>query len=49
MISIIPTDDGILDLVVKEHHPAVIRFPKSALRRKAEKLINTMQDGKRVR
>ncbi len=52
MISIIPTDDGILDLVVKEHHPAVIRFPKSALRRKAEKLINTMQDekesGKRI-
>ncbi|WP_028582426.1 ARMT1-like domain-containing protein [Desulfogranum japonicum] len=52
MISIIPKDDGVLDFVVKEHHPAVIRFPKSVLRKKAEQLVDTMREekenGKRI-
>lgn len=46
LISIIPEDDGYLDIQLKNHHPATIRFPKSALRRKAEELIDMVKQEK---
>ncbi|PIE57850.1 MAG: hypothetical protein CSA33_06160 [Desulfobulbus propionicus] len=52
LVSIIPQGDGILDFVLKEHHPAVIRFSKSTLGTKAEELIDMVrqekESGKRI-
>ncbi|WP_028583235.1 ARMT1-like domain-containing protein [Desulfogranum mediterraneum] len=43
LISIIPGDDGQVDFLLKLHHPATIRFPQSALRRKAEELVDMVK------
>ncbi len=52
LVSIIPRDDGEIDIEVKPHHPAAIRFPQSALQRKAEEMIaevkNEKEQGKRI-
>jgi uncharacterized protein with ATP-grasp and redox domains len=39
LVSIVREDSGIVDIRRKPHHPSVIRFSDSALRRKAELLI----------
>ncbi|PID71820.1 MAG: hypothetical protein CSB34_05385 [Desulfobulbus propionicus] len=46
IISIIPGDDGQVDIQLKLHHPATIRFPQSTLRKKADNLINTVKQEK---
>lgn len=52
ILSIIPGDSGSLDMLFKPHHPQTVRFPQSALRKKAEQLIdrvkNEKQQGKRI-
>ncbi|MGD9948358.1 MAG: hypothetical protein AB7U29_07745 [Desulfobulbus sp.] len=39
IISIIPGDDGEIDLLFKPHHPKAIRFSRAELRRMADDLI----------
>lgn len=52
IISIIPGDDGYIDIQLKPHHPATIRFPQATLRRKADRLIAMVkrekEQGKKV-
>lgn len=48
IISIIPGDDGELDIFFKPHHPRAIRFSRAELRRKAEKLIDMVKREKAV-
>jgi hypothetical protein len=46
IVSIIPTDDGELDIFVKPHHPKAVRFSRATLRRMAEDLIHTVEKEK---
>jgi len=46
IVSIIPTDDGELDILVKPHHPKAMRFSRATLRRMAEELIHTAEKEK---
>lgn len=39
ILSVIPGDDGHIDMELKPHYPGTIRFPQSVLRRKAEDMI----------
>ncbi len=52
LVSIVPGDDGEIDIQVKQHHPSTIRFPQSALRRKAEEMSSEVkkekEQGKRI-
>ena len=43
IISIIPGNDGVVDILLKLHHPNAIRFSRAALRRKAEALIDMVE------
>jgi hypothetical protein len=43
LISIIPGDDGAIDIMLKLHHPNAVRFSRAALRRKAEALIDMVE------
>ena len=43
IVSIIPADDGELDILLKERHPRAIRFSRAELRRKAEQLIDMVK------
>jgi hypothetical protein len=43
LVSIIPGDDGTIDILLKLHHPKAIRFSRAELRRKAEALINLVE------
>ena len=40
ILSIIPGDDGEIDLLFKPHHPRAIRFSRAQLRKMADELIN---------
>jgi hypothetical protein len=40
IVSIIPGDDGHIDILLKGHHPKAIRFSRDNLRRRAEALID---------
>ncbi|MDR0477530.1 MAG: hypothetical protein LBH14_06295 [Desulfobulbaceae bacterium] len=46
IISIIPTEDGELDILIKPHHPKAVRFSRATLRRMAENLIHTAEKEK---
>ena len=46
LVSIVGEESGKVDIGRKEHHPAVIRFSESALRRKAENLIQMVRKEK---
>ncbi len=52
IISVTPGDDGHIDMQLKPHHSAIIRFPQSALRRKAEEMVSMVkkekEQGKKV-
>lgn len=43
IVSIIPGDDGVVDIMLKPHHPKAIRFSRASLRRKAEALIDMVE------
>ena len=40
IVSIIPGDDGHIDMLLKLHHPKAVRFSRDNLRRRAEALID---------
>jgi hypothetical protein len=40
IVSIIPGDDGHIDILLKPHHPKAVRFSRDNLRRRAEALID---------
>lgn len=40
IVSIIPGDDGQIDILLKLHHPKAVRFSRDNLRRRAEALID---------
>jgi hypothetical protein len=43
IVSIIPGDDGTIDILLKPHHPKAVRFSRAALRRKADDLIDMVK------
>ena len=43
IVSIIPGDDGDIDILLKLHHPKAIRFSRAELRHKAEALIDMVE------
>jgi len=43
IVSIVPGDDGIIDILLKPHHPKAVRFSRATLRHKAEALINMVE------
>ena len=43
IVSIIPGDDGKIDILLKLHHPRAIRFSRAELRHKAEALIHMVE------
>ena len=43
LVSIVSRDPGVVEIMRKPHHPAVIRFSEQALRRKAENLIQMVR------
>ncbi len=46
LLSVVRVASGELDIRLKPHHPAAIRFSEAALRRKAEELINLVRKEK---
>ncbi|MBM9536330.1 hypothetical protein [Desulfobulbus alkaliphilus] len=40
ILSIVPGDDGQIDILLKPHHPKAVRFSRDNLRRRAEALID---------
>ncbi len=43
IVSIVPGDDGIIDMMLKPHHPKAIRFSRATLRHKAEALVDMVE------
>lgn len=43
IVSIIPGDDGSIDILFKPHHPKAVRFSRATLRKKAEALIDMVE------
>ena len=43
IVSIIPGDDGEVDILLKLRHPKAVRFSRAQLRRKAQDLINMVE------
>lgn len=43
IVSLIPGNDGEIDILLKRHHPKAIRFSRAELRRKAQDLINMVE------
>jgi len=46
IVSIIPVEDGELDILVKPHHPKAVRFSRATLRKLAENLIRSAEGAK---
>ncbi len=46
LLSIVPRDNGEIELFLKPHHPGAVRFSQSSLRRKAEDLIDMVEKEK---
>jgi len=46
IISIIPGDDGEIDILFKPHHPRAVRFSRATLRRMAQNLIDMVKQEK---
>ena len=46
IISIIPADDGEIDILLKLRHPKAVRFSRAELRRMAQDLIDTVKQEK---
>ncbi|PIE59487.1 MAG: hypothetical protein CSA32_03815 [Desulfobulbus propionicus] len=44
ILSLFPENEGKIDMLLKPHHPATIRFPQSALRKKADVLIKMARE-----
>ncbi|MGI6657444.1 MAG: hypothetical protein ACOX5Z_11635 [Desulfobulbus sp.] len=46
IVSIVPTEEGEIDILLKPRHPRAIRFSRSELRRMAERLIDMVEKEK---